>query len=882
MDDRRVADLAAAVADGEPIEWDRESLGLAGYQERLAHQLRALSGLTASHPVSSPTARRLAWPLALGRIAAIVCCAVGVVGLARLMSGAEGGRYALFIAVLAVFSGSALYLDIAGRDRRALALALGFWTVGASFAARGTVALADAWPSVGVLSVVAALRPEAFFGGALWAFARDFPNASRGMALDRVVLPATNVATAVGTALFTINLIPLANASLSTWPPLAALTFQRTTGNTGLFWSLTFGLALPALLVIALRARAAVSADRPRIRLFMYGIAASVLPVTAEVVAENLIPPFFRIMDTPAGRYYGGWVVYPPLFLWPMVTAYAVAVGDVLPLRVALRQFLRHVAARWLLIALAAAPIVGLARHIGGRLDRPLGETLAAPGGPALSWLAGIGLAVLVLRKELLRTLDRWVTGSRSDHAVSLARLSDRLQHTRTPLEVTAVLAQAAEAVLQATAAILILRDGWLAPADSRGTPISRDSMLPVLLEGTGEPCAVGEHARRSYFHLLSASDRTWIEATGTVLVLPVFAGRRGGPPVGVVALGPRANALSFTEDDRRFLVAAAAGATLACEGKRLTLDASAVATGVDEPELASQCLACGRVYGWNEPSACPCGGALEPAAVPRTVAGRFDVQARLGSGGMGVVYAATDRTLGRVVALKTLTTLSAGAAARLMVEARTMAVLAHPALAVLYGTEQWKDTPLLVMEHFEGGTLADRLTRSRLALSAAVQLTAKLADALSYLHGRGVHHGDIKPSNIAFTADQHPKFLDFGLCAPFVGPSASETAAGRYSGLEGTTAYMSPEVLVGAPVGPALDLWALALVLCESVTGHRLKPAGIRWEHLHDLERALAVVDTRDAGWLRGFLATALARDPRRRFPDARAFRHALGAGGA
>jgi serine/threonine protein kinase len=190
----------------------------------------------------------------------------------------------------------------------------------------------------------------------------------------------------------------------------------------------------------------------------------------------------------------------------------------------------------------------------------------------------------------------------------------------------------------------------------------------------------------------------------------------------------------------------------------------------------------------------------------------------------MGVVYQATDITLRRDVAIKTLTRLSEDAAERLMVEARTMAALSHPQIAVLYGAELWRGTPMLVMECLGGGTLAARLRRGPLATAEALELVKLLALALEHVHRSGLYHGDIKPSNIGFTLDGSPKFLDFGLARAIGGDLMSK--ADRADGspgrrpIAGTLAYLSPEVREGDPPGPALDVWALAVVLCECLTG--------------------------------------------------------------
>src|SRR4029079_9436784 len=107
---------------------------------------------------------------------------------------------------------------------------------------------------------------------------------------------------------------------------------------------------------------------------------------------------------------------------------------------------------------------------------------------------------------------------------------------------------------------------------------------------------------------------------------------------------------------------------------------------------------------------------------------------------------------------------LRAVAAERVLTEARTMASLSYEDVAVVYGVEQWRGTPLLVMEYLVGGTLSQRLRRGRLDDSEASVLVRLLARSLARVHGRGLYHGDIKPSNIGFAPGGAPKLLDFGL----------------------------------------------------------------------------------------------------------------------
>src|SRR5262249_13348023 len=232
--------------------------------------------------------------------------------------------------------------------------------------------------------------------------------------------------------------------------------------------------------------------------------------------------------------------------------------------------------------------------------------------------------------------------------------------------------------------------------------------------------------------------------------------------------------------------------------------------------ELGLVCTRCARVDAWRvDPDRCPCGGDWERAALPKIVRGHLRLDKRLGGGGMGVVYQATDLTLDRSVAVKTLPEFPAAAAERLLQEARSMAALSHPHIAVLSGAELWRGTPILVVELLEGGTMGSWLREHRPSAWDALGIIVRLAETLDYMHTQGRCHGDIKPSNVGFTATGVAKFLDFGLSRSL---HAEEEPARQVGG---TLAYLSPEVLNGTAPGPAADVWALSVVLFEAVAGY-------------------------------------------------------------
>jgi serine/threonine-protein kinase len=206
----------------------------------------------------------------------------------------------------------------------------------------------------------------------------------------------------------------------------------------------------------------------------------------------------------------------------------------------------------------------------------------------------------------------------------------------------------------------------------------------------------------------------------------------------------------------------------------------------------------------------------------------------KLGQGGMGVVWRATDTTLGRDVAIKVLPEAFSGdpqRLARFEQEARLLASLNHPHIASVYSVHQEDKTHFLAMELVEGEDLAQRLSRGRLPLDEAMEIARQVAEALEAAHDRGVIHRDLKPANIQLTPAGKIKVLDFGLAKALAGDPASGdpsmsptiTSAGTVAGMIlGTAGYMSPEQARGREVDRRADVWAFGCVLYEMLTGYK------------------------------------------------------------
>ncbi|MEU6223981.1 serine/threonine-protein kinase [Streptomyces sp. NPDC047042] len=260
-----------------------------------------------------------------------------------------------------------------------------------------------------------------------------------------------------------------------------------------------------------------------------------------------------------------------------------------------------------------------------------------------------------------------------------------------------------------------------------------------------------------------------------------------------------------------------------------------------------------------------------------RVIAGRYRLEARVGRGGMGVVWRATDQLLERRVAVKELTqdtSLSIDEARlrreRTLREARAVAQLSHPHIIVVHDVVEDDERPYIVMELIDGGSLADRISqRGPVDADEAARIGIALLGALGTAHAAGVLHRDIKPANVLLEdATDRIVLTDFGIAQVAGATTLTETGS-----FVGSPEYTAPERMSGVRTGPESDLWSLGALLCTALSGE----SPFRRDSLGGILHAVVMDEVRppaQAAPLLPVVRGLLERDPERRLDAAEAER--------
>ena len=721
--------------------------------------------------------------------------------------------------LLAGHGASAALLLLAGRGDRRTSL------LGGYFLFKATVPLPHMLPAFwGVMPPVGALEasfweiatptrvflllyafPQAYAVAPafLWAFARECPRVHRRTALDDFARRMAPISAAIGGSMcagVASTYLAVAAGSIDEAIYLALLDAAIATPNV---------LSLAAVVVIAMRAHTAPPEELRRVVLFSAGILLWLGVATAYDVIEAVSPGFWL------ANYESGSVlllIQPIRFPGVVLLWYSVLAARVPHPREVIRAAGRRLLMRpGLLVGAAAATAAALAWRLAGSREQALGAVIADPVAQSLFAVAAAVALLVIGRGGILRRLDAWIYPEIADQRQVLAAATATLAKAERMASIERTVTRAVRRGCGSPATLLAQAGAKPGGHDFRASdagiaPLPRTSAIVHMLEEAGGSLRVHPSDAKSGFRVLPPEEAAWVLETAADVIVPI-----PGPDAdvaGLLVVGRRFDDRIVRPVDVPFLevLAAAAGQAV---GRRRLLEGGAARRF--EEAAAVECPVCRCVAEASEPPRCGCGAAYVEADAPRLLAGKFRLTRRLGAGATGSVYLARDVELDRDVAVKTLGGMSATTwLSGLRPEARAMARVTHPAVAQIHGVESWRGRPFLVVEFLPRGTLADRLREGPVPAPRAAEVTTALADGLAALHRAGYVHGDVKPSNIGFTADGTPKLLDFGLARV----ANDATVAG------GTLRYLSPEVLDGRPAGEADDVWSLCVVLYEMAVG--------------------------------------------------------------
>jgi hypothetical protein len=919
-DETLLESLAAAVADGSSVDWSvAEGAARHGIDLELVRQFRRMASIgAATRATATRSASRWSRAADVGYDCVVALAALKLLPAllaagGAIWAGSLPAQRWLFTANVLLYAGAGAVLLVgATRDARLRSLGAFFIIIASAFA-NPLIPAAGARAWNGLIPVLRALPADAFLALAFWQFVWRFPETPKAYGIRQTGKAFLVASAAVGMTLFIVNAVGNLTAVATSWPLLAPVVRALDRSNPmRVYWPLLFGLAAAAVPYLAWKSRLTLVQHRHRATFFLAALVAGLSPMLVAVIATPIVPA----LQEPRWRLTVSILLYTMLASVVPSTLYAVAVDRVMDIHLVLRKALQHRIARDAFWIVSLGPVTYLLFDIYRHRELTMTQYFELPLPLALLGSSLVGFTALTFHHQLLRIVDRWFFRETVDYVEALSRLERGLRGTRSVQEIAAVVAREIDSALHPTAVAVLVADEHgkqFVTVDGALPPLDRHALLVELIRSTPAATGLDVSPEGPIVRVLPARDREWLLETDLRLLSPLLG--TTGILFGVVGVGEARNGLPYIARDRTLVTTMSSQAAFQVENQWLR-DRS-----IDEPQ-ATLIDAVPSVKWQNEPAAycpgcltvlppetkhCSCGAATKTAALPLLVKGKFRIERMLGSGGMGIVYLAVDIVLNRKVAVKTLPTLTVKHARRLQREARAMASVLHPNLALIYGFEEWRGTPLLVVEYLEGGTLMDSLRLGRLDVAGVIDLGVVLADVLDRLHASGVLHRDIKPSNIGFTASGVPKLLDFGLASildrsmdatdpdleprplevadrlaqELLEPARSQSSLTFTNHLIGTPLYLSPEAVAGQPPQPSFDHWSLCVLLYEAIAGrHPLSgyPIG---DILHRIQYqplpAIGDLQPECPAPVAAFLTDALSLEPARRPATAGELRNRL-----
>jgi serine/threonine-protein kinase len=578
--------------------------------------------------------------------------------------------------------------------------------------------------------------------------------------------------------------------------------------------------------------------ERRRVRVLIAGTAAGLMAAILGIWAFN-----FSGQGT---RLFVFWrlAILPLMLACPAAFAYAILRHRVFEIPVIIRQGLQYALARGAVLGVVPVLAGLLLIDLAGNRQQPLAEILSERG-----WVYG-GLAALALfaywrRNQWLEAIDKRFFRERYNSERILRDVVEEIRSARSFEFVAARVAASIESALHPEFVSVLLRESGdpeyctqISVPPGQITPnLAADSKLVGLVRVLGKPMEILLSDSQWLERRLPEGEIDFVRRARIDLLIPIAI--TPGRTEALMVLGIKRSEEPYTHADQELLEAIASSLALLLDHSQATMRS--------EPrnDVFKECSECGGCYDQALDKCANDNAALTIAKLPRILGYRYRLDRRLGRGGMGTVYEATDSALDRPVAVKVIRDdwgNHVDAAQRFQMEARAAAGFRHPNVVTVhdFGVDS-QNRAFLVMELLEGGTVRDELRRrQRLDPARIVEIMRGVCSAVTAAHARNLIHRDLKPENIFLARRENEagdivKVLDFGL-AKFIAPPddaatriGAETQAGA---LVGTPAYMSPEQLLGQSPIAQWDLWALAVIVYECLTGAQPFPASnaVEW----------------------------------------------------
>lgn len=742
-------------------------------------------------------------------------------------------RSLVTLAQILAMTAAGMLLTIGGRyDRRAVSLGTFFLIVASAFAPGDALGLPDrlAAPWSSLLLAFSNLRLEVFLAVFIWLFVRDFPATPMSFRLRERLRLLIRWLWAVGTVLLVAELFYLAGFFREGGPG-TDITYLPTRIFTIVF-------CLAAGVFLAWKSRHSAGGEKRRGRLFILAVVAGGSFVALGTLVDVLTPRPRLFLEGHPTLFFGTELLMNAVLLTiPFTAAYSVLVEQVLDVHGIARHALKHGVTRAVVKMVAAIPLLLLVVYLVDQRHLRVVD-LVSTRPLLLAALAVTSLLALRYHPRMLEAIDRHFFPEQYNARRILSQLATQVRGSRDLKELAHLIGRAVALAWQIDRTTLVVRDeetGELQDTARELPPLDAEASLLDLLGREQRPLVVDLTSWSSPLRGLPEGERHWLVDSRSQLLLPTFT--MSGGLNAVIVLGQRPGGLPYVTEDLDLLSAVASASGLVVE--LLELKHQEGETASEDGEIlasnrkAMECLVCGGISPPGTERCVRCKVELTESTVPFALRRMFRFEERIGTGGMAVVFRATDLKLGRSVAVKTLPRVSPEAAVRLQREARTAATVSHPGLAAIYGIETWEGIPMVIQELLDGGTLTDRLVEGPLPMLDVIDTGQTVAQALEVIHNLGILHRDIKPSNIGYTRHGSAKLLDFGIARIYEDlrqdpedPSevlTVERLTHPSEPMMGTLCYFSPEALDEEPPDPTFDLWSLTVVLYEALTGTNL-----------------------------------------------------------